>query len=293
MNLQIVGIGEILWDVFPDQRLFGGAPANFACSAAGLAQNGADVFMVSAVGNDDLGQEAIESLRLRGVRTSAVQVNRYPTGRVDVELDQSGVASYRFADNSAWDHLAWNEELRRLAAGCDAVCFGTLGQRGETSQRTIRTFIRNVPSSALRILDVNLRKPFYNKDLIVESLKLANVLKLNEEELPLVAGVGGHSGDALDVMRQLAQRYDLRLVALTRGSSGAVILLDDEFSDSPGVPVDVADTVGAGDAFTASMILDLLFDRPLETVNQNAIATASFVCSQPGATMAFPAHLRK
>jgi fructokinase len=293
MAYHIVGIGEILWDVFPDERRFGGAPANFACSAAELAQDGANVFMVSAVGDDDLGREAIGSLALRGVRTSSVQVNRQPTGRVDVELDEAGVASYRFADDSAWDHLAWNDELQRLAARCDAVCFGTLGQRGEMSQQTIRTFIGNVPASALRILDVNLRKPFYNDDLIVESLKLANVLKLNDEELPLVARLSDCTGDAVEVMQQLARQYELRLVALTRGPAGAVLMSGNEVSDLPGVPVDVVDTVGAGDAFTASMTLDLLAGRRLEDVNKPAIATASHVCSQPGATMPFPDHLRK
>lgn len=293
MAYHIVGIGEILWDVFPDERRFGGAPANFACSAAELAQKAVNVFMVSAVGDDDLGRQAIESLALRGVHTSAVQVNHYPTGRVDVELDDAGVASYRFADASAWDYLAWNDELQQLTARCDAVCFGTLGQRGEMSQQTIHTFVRSVPASALRILDVNLRKPFYSDELIVKSLKLANVLKLNDEELPLVARLSGCSGDLVDVMRQLARRYELRLVALTRGAAGAVIVSGHEVSDLPGIPVDVVDTVGAGDAFTASMTLDLLAGRRLEDVNKNAIATASHVCSQPGATMPFPDHLRK
>ncbi len=293
MPHHLVGIGEILWDVFPDERRFGGAPANFASSAAELAPHSAVVSMISAVGDDDLGREAIESLKQRGVRTSAVQVNEYPTGRVDVSLDAAGVASYHFADDSAWDHLAWNDELQRLAAECDAVCFGTLGQRGATSGQAIRRFVQATPASALRVLDVNLRAPYDSDERILDSLELANVLKLNDDELPRLAQLNGCTGSSVEVMRQLAQRYQLRCVALTRGDEGAIIVSQDGISDVPGVPVDVVDTVGAGDAFTASMTLDLLAGESLQTVNQNAIATASFVCSQPGATMSFPDRLRK
>lgn len=293
MPQQIIGIGEILWDVFPDGPRFGGAPANFACSVAELARQSAHVTMVSAVGDDELGRQAIDALQRRGVQTNAVQINRFPTGRVDVELNAAGVASYRFAEDSAWDHLAWRSELERLAAGCDAVCFGTLGQRDQQSRETIRTFIRATPSAALRILDVNLRPPFFCDELILASLKLANVLKLNDEELPLVARLSGCFGSDVEVLRQLADKYSLRLVALTRGADGAVLVSQAAISEVPGVPVNVVDTVGAGDAFTASMTLDLLAGRSLAAVNHNAIATASFVCSQPGATMSFPDQLRR
>ncbi|WP_372895403.1 carbohydrate kinase [Stieleria sp.] len=290
---QVVGIGEILWDVFPDGPRFGGAPANFSCSTSELSRGAAAVSMVSAVGEDDLGRKAIESLKQRGVDTSVLQVNQHATGKVDVQLDDDGKASYHFADDSAWDHLVWNNALGKVAAQCDAVCFGTLGQRSETSRRTINQFVQATPESALRILDVNLREPFYDDSVIQQSLALANVLKLNDDELPLLARINGLSGDDVDVMRQLAARHQLRYVALTRGADGAAIVSDNEVSDLPGIPTEVADTVGAGDAFTAAITLGLLGGQDIDTVNRNAIAVASYVCSQPGATMTFPDDLMK
>ncbi len=290
---QVVGIGEILWDVFPDGPRFGGAPANFSCSTSEWSRGAAGVLIVSAVGEDELGRKAIESLKQRGVDTSVLQVNQHPTGKVDVQLDDAGVASYHFADDSAWDHLAWNDALGKVAAKCDAVCFGTLGQRSETSRRTINQFVQATPESALRILDVNLREPFYDDSVILQSLALANVLKLNDDELPRLARINGLSGDDVDVMRQLAARHQLRYVALTRGAGGAAIVSQDEVSDLPGIPTEVADTVGAGDAFTAAITLGLLAGQDIDTVNRNAIAVASYVCSQPGATMTFPDELMK
>lgn len=298
MALQIIGIGEILWDVFHDGPRFGGAPANYACSAAELARGsrvnmGARVSMVSAVGDDELGREAIASLKQRGVGTSAVQINRFPTGRVDVELNQQGIASYKFATDSAWDHLVFSDELKELSENCDAVCFGTLGQRGRMTGETIRAFVQAVPSSALRILDVNLRQPFYSDELILSSLKLANVLKLNDEELPLIAKLSGCSGSEIEVLQQLIAKYQYRFVALTRGPKGAMIASHNSMSDLPGRTVKVVDTVGAGDAFTASLTLDLLAGKELAIVNHNAIVVASYVCSQSGATMAFSDELHK
>jgi fructokinase len=289
----IIAIGEILWDVFPDGPRFGGAPANFGCSAAELGREKAVVTMVSAVGDDELGRRALEALANRGVHTAAVQVNGYPTGRVDVELDEHGAAAYQFAENCAWDHLAWNRDLEVLAKGCDAVCFGTLGQRGRESQETIRALVRATPESALRILDVNIREPFISDELILASLDLANVLKLNDEELPVIGRFCNVSGSNIEIMRQVARRFAIRHVALTRGPNGAVIVSEDSVSELPGVPVKVVDTVGAGDAFTASMTLGLLAGHDLEAINRNAIATASYICSQPGATMPFPDQLRR
>ncbi|MCS7468484.1 carbohydrate kinase [Stieleria sp. ICT_E10.1] len=290
---QVVGIGEILWDVFPDGPRFGGAPANFSCSTSELSRGAAGVLMVSAVGEDELGRKAIESLKRRGVDTSVLQVNQHATGKVDVQLDDDGKASYHFADDAAWDHLVWNDALGKVAATCDAVCFGTLGQRSETSRRTINQFVQATPESALRILDVNLREPFYDDSVIQQSLALANVLKLNDDELPRLARINGLSGDDVDVMRQLAARHQLRYVALTRGADGAAIVSDSEVSDLPGVPTEIADTVGAGDAFTAAITLGLLAGQDIDIVNRNAIAVASYVCSQPGATMTFPDDLMK
>lgn len=292
MPHQIMAIGEILWDVFPDGPRFGGAPANFSCSAAELAQQSARVTIVSAVGNDELGRNALAALAARGVQTDAVQVNGYQTGRVDVELDTAGAATYQFADNCAWDHLSWSDDLEKLAAVCDAICFGTLGQRGSESQKTIHALVRSTSAAALRILDVNIRRPFISDELILASLDLANVLKLNDEELPVIGRLCEFSGNDIEIMHQIAQRFDLHHVALTRGPEGAVIVSRQSVSELPGAPVNVVDTVGAGDAFTASMTLGLLAGHDLETVNRNAMAAATYVCSQPGATMPFPSDFR-
>lgn len=288
----IVGLGETLWDLFPDGARLGGAPLNFSCSIAELARSDARVYIVSAVGDDELGHQAVASLRRHGVDTTQMQSADRPTGQVLVELDSAGVASYRFAENAAWDHLSWNGSLHQLAAECDAVCFGTLGQRSDHSRSTIQRFVSETSDQALRILDVNLRAPFFNDQVIRQSLVLANVLKLNDEELPLLATLCGVAGSEVAIMRQLADQFQLRCVALTRGAGGAVLVCDDAVSDRPGVEVKVADTVGAGDAFTAAMSLGLLAGRSMDQINDRAIATASYVCSQPGATMRFPENLR-
>jgi fructokinase len=287
----IVGIGEILWDVFPDGPRFGGAPSNFCCSTAELAQGGAEVLMVSAVGDDELGHRAIDSLQEHGVNTNRVQVDRRQTGQVLVELDAAGVASYRFAEDCAWDHLAWNEPLQQLALDCQVVCFGTLGQRGDDSRATIRKFVNTTSHDTYRILDVNLRAPFFDDQVIRDSLTLANVLKLNDDELPQLARLCGAAGTDVEILQQLADQFQLRCVALTRGADGAVIVRGKEISDLPGTAVEVADTVGAGDAFTAALALGLLAQRDVQQINRHAIAVASYICSQTGATAGFPPRL--
>ncbi len=288
----IVGLGETLWDVFPDGPRLGGAPLNFSCSAAELASGSAKVFMVSAVGNDDLGQPAVDAMKMHQVDVSTIQCNDRATGQVFVELDQAGVASYRFADDGAWDHLEWNSALQQLASECDAVCFGSLGQRGSVSRSTIRKFVAATPAEAMRILDINLRAPFFSDDVILESLALANTLKLNDDELPYLARLCNIRGTQTDLMHQLADRYQLKCVALTRGANGAVLMCGEAVSDLPGVEVKVADTVGAGDAFTAAMTLGLLAGEPVDTINQHAIQVAAYVCSMSGATMSFPDQLQ-
>jgi fructokinase len=292
---QIVGLGEILWDVFPDGPRFGGAPANAACSAAELAGDAADIFMVSGLGDDALGDDAVAALHSRGVATSHVQRTSWPTGRVDVALDAAGMASYCFADDSAWDHVAWCDSLKTLAARCDAVCFGTLGQRGQISRDTIRQFVTTVKAAneaALRVLDINLRPPYDDDTVILESLELANVLKLNDEELPRVCQLCGIRGDPQDALATLAERYRLRAVALTRSADGALLRCGHTISDLPGTPVHVIDTVGAGDAYTAAMILGLLAGHDAASINAHAIAVASHACTVAGGTMAFPADLQ-
>lgn len=291
MKPKIVAIGEILWDVFPDGPRFGGAPANFACSAAELAKDNASVTLVSAIGDDTLGRDALVALSNRNVCTEAIQTNPLPTGRVDVELDEAGIASYTFAENCAWDHLTWSQELERLAASCDAVCFGTLGQRSAESRETIQRFIRSTPEHCLRVFDINIRPPFIADQWILNSLESATAIKLNEDELPIVAELCDCVGGEIEVLQHLSKRFELQLAALTRGERGSLILAGDQLSELSGRKVQVIDTVGAGDAFTASMVLDMLGNTNIETMNQRANALSSYVCTQAGATMAFPENL--
>jgi fructokinase len=287
----IVGLGEVLWDVYPDAARFGGAPANFAYHAASLD---AESWLVSSVGVDELGDRALDTLRQHEVESACVARDaEHPTGRVDVTLDSLGRASYEFADNTAWDHIAWSDALHSLARRCDAVCFGTLAQRSSQSRDTIQQFVKTTPFSALRMFDVNLRKQFYDAAVIDQSLRLATALKLNEEELPIVARLCGvNESHPRDAVRALMNMYSLRLVALTRGPDGAMLIAGAEESTSPALTTTVVDTVGAGDAFTAGVVIGFLAGLPLADVNAHANAVASFVCSQPGAVAALPDYLR-
>ena len=288
----IVGLGEVLWDVFPAAAHFGGAPANFACHAAGL---GAESWMVSAVGQDDFGDRALAALRERGVECEHVHRDAaHATGRVLVSLDAAGIASYEFAANTAWDHLGWSEELGLLAARSDAVCFGTLGQRSPVSRETIRRFVEATPQTALRIFDVNLRQRFYDTETIRASLQIANALKLNDQELPIVGVLCGlHAVTSREMLIELAITFDLRLTALTRGPHGSLLLAGSEEDECPAPPTTVVDTVGAGDAFTATLVSGFLRGLPLSTINRHANAVASYVCSQNGATPPLPTELLK
>jgi fructokinase len=290
----VIGLGEILWDVFPEDARFGGAPANFACSVAELAGDRIDVFMASAVGRDDPGRRAIEALDARGVDASCVAQVEFPTGQVLVSLDAAGQASYRFAADAAWDHVEWFDELQQLAARADAVCFSTLGQRSEISRRTIQRFVQATPANSLRVLDINLRPPFWNEKILLQSLQLANVLKLNDRELSVLANLLRWRGADHELLRQLMEKFSLRLVALTRGAAGATLLNEaGERSDLPAQPTVVVDTVGAGDSFTAALVVGLLNGLPLATMNAWGIRVAAFVSSQLGATPHLPSYLRQ
>lgn len=290
----IVGLGEVLWDVFPDGPRFGGAPANFACSIAELAGDHVEAAVASSVGNDEFGSRALEELGGHGVDTRCLtQVDR-PTGRVDVTLDASGSASYDFAADTAWDNLSWSNDLESLAARADAVCFGTLGQRSAASREVIRRFLGATRPNCLRVFDINLRPPFWSEEVVLQSLNLAGLLKLNDAELPVLAGMLGLHGGEREQLDQLLGRYPLELVALTRGAAGSLLLSrTGECSELPGNTTLVVNTVGAGDAFTAALVLGRLDQRPLAEINEWANRVAAFVCSQPGATPHFPESLRR
>ncbi|MCA9085266.1 MAG: carbohydrate kinase [Planctomycetaceae bacterium] len=297
-NQVIVGLGEILWDVFPDGPRFGGAPANFACSAASLiaaktSSKSIKVEMVSAVGADDFGRRALDELQQREVGTDFVPMLSWPTGRVDVRLDESGHASYTFAENTAWDNVPWSDSLQELALRTSAVCFGTLGQRSPTSQATIRRFVETVPRDSLRILDINLRPPWWTDEVVRQSLPLANVVKLNSDELPELARILNLHGSEESLLTAILAKCSLQLIVLTRGGDGSrLVNRSGEVSDLPGESVEIVDTVGAGDSFTATVAMGLLHGMALPEIHRRAAAVSAYVCSQPGANPSIPPQLQ-
>jgi fructokinase len=287
----IVGLGEVLWDLFPDGPQFGGAPANFACHAAML---GADAAIVSQVGADELGDQAIVALRRHGVRTESVsRIRDHATGTVRVDLDDAGRPRFEITENVAWDHIPWSLDLETLARRADAVCFGTLAQRSETSRVTIRRFLEATRPDCLRILDVNVRRPFFDPQVLLDSLSFASAVKLNDEELPVLVAATRRVGSAEEVLEALRDRYDMRLVALTRGADGAMLLGSERIVECPGTPVVVKDTVGAGDAFTAAMALGWLRGLDLDAICRHAGRVAAFVCTQAGGTPDLPEEFKR
>lgn len=279
----ILSCGEVLWDLFPDATRFGGAPVNFACHASRL---GAEVSLLSAVGDDPRGDEAIAILQGFGIDTTLIQrVSDAPTGSVGVSLDAAGKPKFAIHEGSAWDHIPWTEELEARIANVDAVYFGTLGQRGELSRATNRrALVAAKGRNVLRMLDVNLRAPFYDNTLIRESIAEASVLKLSDDELAAVSAACGLATDENPekMLRALQGRYGLALVVMTRGAEGAMVVSAAETLDQPGIPTTVCDTVGAGDSFTAAFTVGLLRGEALKDILKKACEIASVACSQQG-----------
>jgi len=278
----VVGIGELLWDLLPTGSHLGGAPANFACMATLLGASGV---VVSRVGGDQLGREALAELERHGVDCSQVQTDAgHPTGSVRVTLASDGNAGYEITRNVAWDYLEWTPALAKLASEADAICFGTLAQRSPSSRETIRWALGCSRPECLRILDVNLRAPFASLEVLQDSTRRANVLKLNREELPFVLRAAMlPSVPEIDAARRLQRRYDLRAVSITCGARGSVIALGNETVVHPGVAVEVVDTVGAGDAFAAAMAVQLIAGAAPERVSEAANQVGAWVASQAGA----------
>ena len=284
---RVVGIGELLWDLLPTGAQIGGAPANFAYHAGAL---GAEARTISRVGADVAGHDLRTQLAALGVSTEYIQVDAaWPTGTVEVEIDAAGQPVYHITADVAWDHLQATPDALALVAGADAVCFGSLAQRHADSRAGIRALVAATPTDALRIFDINLRQHFFSPAIIDESLHLATVLKVNDVELPQLAAMFGMQGSEHAQMEQVAQRWQLRAVALTRGERGSALLTAHAWSEHPGVHVQVVDTVGAGDAFTAAMTLGLLAGWPLDAVNAQANQVAAFVASHAGGTPALSA----
>jgi fructokinase len=289
MSPVAVGIGEILWDLLPSGKQMGGAPANFAFQARAL---GAESFIVSAVGNDEPGREILRTLDDQCLDRRHVSVlASAPTGAVSVRLDDQGVPAYDIHQNVAWDFLPWTSGMPELAARADAVCFGTLAQRSEVAQTTIRAFLDAVRPGAWRVFDLNLRQSYYSRELIRGLLQRSNVLKLNDDELRSMARLFSMPESETEILERLLGEYPLELIALTKGPSGSRLFGRSRESRHPGCPVAMADSVGAGDAFTAALVVGLLKKKDWDDISDRANRVAAFVCSQPGAWPRIPAEL--
>lgn len=290
MDSIVVGMGEVLWDVLPEGKKLGGAPANFAYH---VAQFGLSSCVVSAVGSDALGKEIIDNFEAKGINRIVAKV-AYPTGTVQVEVDSAGIPQYDIKENVAWDNIPFTPQLESLAKRAKAVCFGSLAQRNAVSRDTIGRFLDAMPKSAdsLVVFDINLRQNFYNKDIIVNSLERCNVLKINDEELVALCRIFNlANSDFRDVCRTLLGNYNLKMLILTCGVDGSYVFTSDCESFQPTPKVEVADTVGAGDSFTAAFIASILKGASVAEAHLRAVKTSAYVCSQHGAMPLLPAEL--
>ena len=287
----VVGMGEALWDVLPEGKKIGGAPANFAYH---VSQFGLDSCVVSAIGEDALGQEILDNFNHKELTYNLATVP-YPTGTVLVELDQNGVPQYDIKENVAWDNIPFTPELEELASRTKAVCFGSLAQRNIVSRTTINRFLDAMPKDdpdTLVVFDVNLRQGFYTKEVLTESMERCNVLKINDEELVTVSRMFGYPGiDLQDKCWILLGKYNLKMLILTCGINGSYVFTPGNVSFQPTPVVEVADTVGAGDSFTAAFISSMLKGRSVKEAHHTAVETSAYVCTQNGAMPVLPGHL--
>ena len=287
----VAGLGEALWDVLPDGRKLGGAPANFAYHAG---QFGMDTVAVSALGDDSLGDETCAELDSKGLRHLMPRVP-FPTGTVQVTLDDEGVPCYEIKEGVAWDNIPFTDELKRLALSTRAVCFGSLAQRNEVSRATINRFLDTMPDidGQLKIFDINLRQDFYSKEVLRESFHRCNVLKINDEELVTISRMFGYPGiDLQDKCWILLAKYNLKMLILTCGINGSYVFTPGvvSFQETPKVPV--ADTVGAGDSFTAAFCASILNGKPVPEAHKLAVEVSAYVCTQRGAMPELPQVLK-
>lgn len=288
-KLRVAGIGELLWDVLGDSEELGGAPVNFAFHANSLGARG---YAVSTVGDDRRGDAALAHLVKRNMVTDYITVlTNVATGYVVAEVDEDGVASYTFPDDVAWDRLTLGPAAMALAGTIDAVCFGSLGQRSPAARRAITSFLEATPVDCLKVFDMNLRQHFYSREILHRSLAAADIVKLNDDELAVLQEIDQLHGDETSLLQQLTSTYMLQLAVLTRGGQGSLLVAPEEISDHPGYPADIVDTIGAGDSFTAAVVLGLLRGDSLQTINIQANRVAAFVCSQPGGMPELPDSL--
>ena len=295
----VIGLGEALFDCLPTGRKIGGAPANFAFHAA---QFGLNSCAVSAIGNDELGREIIDILTNAGLRYQLPRV-AYPTGTVQVTLSGEGIPQYDICQGVAWDNIPYTEEIAALAPDTIAVCFGSLAQRNGVSRATIQAFLDAMPADSLRVFDINLRQNWYNKEVIEQSLQRCNVLKINDEELDVVAPmlldvattegklIAEDEAKATAVCHQLIDRYGLKMLILTCGATCSYVFSPSEMSKQLTPKVQVADTVGAGDSFTAAFVAQILLGKSMQEAHEMAVRVSAFVCTQAGAMPILPKEI--
>lgn len=285
---RIVGFGEALWDVFPEGRKIGGAPANFAYH---VAQWGLDSCAVSAIGKDELGDDIVRKFDENGLNYRLERVD-FPTGVVQVTLDENKVPSYNIMEGVAWDNIPMTPELEALAKDCRAVCFGSLAQRSAVSRATINAFIDMMPEDSLKIFDINLRQHYFTEEIVCNSMSKADILKINDEEIIVVAEMLNITGKSeKEICQVLLERFDLKMVILTCGDKGSYVLTGDESSwvDTP--KVDVVSTVGAGDSFTGTFIASILLGKSIRQAHEAAVKVSAYVCTCQGAMPAIPQDL--
>lgn len=291
MNDVIVGMGEVLWDMLPEGKKIGGAPANFAYH---VSQYGFDGCVVSAVGDDKLGNEILESFNNRRLNY-LIQRVPYPTGTVQIELDEAGIPCYEIKENVAWDNIPFTVDLEKLAKKTRAVCFGSLAQRNTVSRETINRFLDVMSDAAgqYRVFDVNLRQGFYDKEILCNSMKRCNILKINDEELVVVSRMFEYPGiDLEDKCRVLLSEYGLEILILTCGVNGSYVFTRENVSFVNTPKIEVADTVGAGDSFTATFISAILKGKSIREAHELAVEVSAYVCTQNGAMPELPISIK-
>jgi fructokinase len=289
MKNLIIGLGEALWDMLPEGKKLGGAPANFAYHAG---QFGLDTVAISALGEDKLADETIEALEQNGLKYLMPRVP-YATGTVQVTLTGEGIPTYEIKENVAWDNIPFNDEIKAAAKNCRAVCFGSLAQRNIVSRQTIQQFLDATPEDCIKICDINLRQQFFSKEILEESFKRCNILKINDEELVVVTRMFGYQDlDDAKICEKMVKEYNLQMLVLTCGTNGShVFTADGKHSFQPTPKVEVADTVGAGDSFTGSFCAAILNGKPVEEAHRIAVEVSAYVCTQNGAMPKYPAEL--
>ena len=276
----VVGIGEVLWDLLPQGRQLGGAPANFAYH---VSQFGFQGIIVSAVGNDELGNDIIAQLESHSISSSIVKVDS-PTGVVNVEVDAKGIPSYEIVEGVAWDNIPFDERVETLASQAIAVCFGSLAQRSEMSRNTIRQFVESLPEKCIKVFDINLRQHYFDRDIIEWSLNHCNILKLNDEELAVLKEMFDAITLTTDTfIAKLQQLFEIKIVILTCGEKGSSVYYENEINFESTPKVDVVDTVGAGDSFTAAFVATLLNGKSVVEAHHQAVITAAATCTHKGA----------